>query len=1411
MDTSSFCVQSQKTAVAQISNPNNNKTSKHKCRLVLDCGSQRSYITVRAASKLQLLPDNEDRLLVFTFGETIPKEMPSPSVEIVLETKRGTKKQVRVNIVPHITEKLPIAKFDHSRVDLAADDDSIGENVNLLIGNDYYEGFRRQEKIQLKDNLYLIDTDFGWLYSGDENRKRHTPENILTVTTYCHCHSSSCPYFTEPDLPLRNIDIKFLWSLECIGINDSPKATRQEEAVKHFNDTIQYNNGRYEVTWPWIEYPPQLPVNFGMALGRLKSLVSRLDSATLQEYDDILKEQLNGNVIEIVEPHRNDTEHPVHYLAHHIVKNEGKRGRIVYDASMRSMDKKSLNECLYSGPSMLEDLTALLLKFRTKKIAIVADVEKAFLQVGLQEKDRDVTRFLWAKDITKDLTGDNLLYLRFCRVPFGIISSPFLLTATIRYHMSQTDGNLLKDIANNCYVDNLVTGANSVKEAQEIYEKTRETFGQISMNIRDWLSNNKEFLDLVPSEQQAKHENTVKILGLSWNVKRDTVKLRITDQHFDKDAPVNTKRKVLRTLARIYDPCGFICPLTLPLKVLFRSTCDQKHKWDTNLPDDLVQSMQEILNVIKTAVNLELPRCVTNVNPELETTYQLHGFSDASKAGYAAVIYLTTRSNQGTSISFLMGKSRIAKGEDTSELHIPKLELLGLLIASRLLKYVRENLSLPISKEMLWTDSLVVHGWMRSDKLLPPFVSNRVEEIRKNQMGAELYYINTKMNPADVATRPDRWSQSKELWFNGPTFLKEDETMWPTDRYYMNHMTVLSVAEGLDQSGHSSIPETDDGPGNEPRTVEANDNQQMEIEDQIDQLTNNNLSDDIPEIYSVQDTPPSLNSAASTIAEIKKLQKLHFANEIAGKVTHLTRNLGLFLDVDGVLRCQGRMVNTTWNYDMKHPILLPRDCEFTKRIIKETHESNYHVGTTHTLSLIREKYWIPQGKRQVERVISRCQRCVKHGGGPYRLPTAPDLPTERVNYSTPFTYCGVDYFGPLYVNTPTGKQKRWVALFTCLAVRAIHLEIVNNLTAEECLLALRRFAATRNTPQRLYSDNATCFKLTSEVVSKPYCIEKGIEWRFIPQLAPWHGGFYERLIGVVKHSLKRTLEKHLLGDSKLLTVLKEVEAVVNSRPLTKIGTEVIHILRPADFLSLGKCLTLTPAMNSVCTVDSSKLQVNLIESWKKGLIILEEFKKIFMAQYLTSLRERYQNSPKQPRTVSDCEPKLGDIVQIKSDLKNRELWKVGKIAELIRSADGKHRVAKVKVGDSIMTRSVGHLYPLETETDDSPQTGATEEEQTAPPLDTPIEYLDLDAAPSASDSIQPPQTNPVPENHDEVVAAEEVMNVQESMMDTETSRSEEVTSNPDSILPGTRTKRDAAIRAREKILEWTRHLLTLLQ
>ncbi|XP_073941069.1 uncharacterized protein [Choristoneura fumiferana] len=706
------------TAVIQAKNPN--KDYKRTCRLILDSGSQRSYITAKKSSILQLVPDSQDNLLVYTFGAVNPKEMSSPSADITIITKRGITKDIRVNIVPHITDSLPIAQVNNPHIDLPADDDSVGETIDLLIGNDYCTSFMRNSRIKLANDLYALDSDFGYVLSGRVVEEEHTtPNNTLAVNTYCQCHVTSCPYFTEPDLPLRNIDVKFLWSLENIGITDSPKVTREEEAVRHFNDTVKYHNDRYQVKWPWIHYPPDLPTNFGLALGRLKSILKRNNMVTTREYDSILKEQLELGIIEIVNQGADRTDHPIHYLPHHMVKQQGKPGRIVYDASAKTSGHKSLNECLYSGPSMLEDLTALLIKFRTKKIALLADVEKAFLQVALQEEDRDVTRFLWVKDIGKALNDENLLCLRFCRVPFGIISSPFLLTATIRYHLSHSNETLLKTIAERCYVDNLVTGANSTEEATQIFDQTRSAFGQLSMNIRDWISNDEQFMELTPKTLRANQGDNVKVLGLNWNVKEDKLKLKVTQSHFNMDTPVDTKRRVLRALARIYDPCGFVCPLILSMKLIFQNLCEMKVKWDTKLPTDLTQSISKTLEKLNIITNIEIPRYIGSDTADTPVRYHLHCFTDASKNAYAAVVYLKAINEEESTVSFVMAKSRISQTNDKEELKIPKLELLGFLIGSRLLKYLRQNLDLSVEKEFLWTDSLVVLSWMKSNKLLP--------------------------------------------------------------------------------------------------------------------------------------------------------------------------------------------------------------------------------------------------------------------------------------------------------------------------------------------------------------------------------------------------------------------------------------------------------------------------------------------------------------------------------------------------------------------------------------------------------------------------------------------------------------------------------------------------------------------
>ncbi|XP_045541861.1 uncharacterized protein LOC123723324 [Papilio machaon] len=285
--------------------------------------------------------------------------------------------------------------------------------------------------------------------------------------------------------------------------------------------------------------------------------MKRLDSQVIETYDKVLKDQLDKGIIETIEDLWVELEQPVYYMHHHCVLREGKSTdlRIVYDASSKTREKDSLNDCLYRGPLMLEDLTGLLIRFRENKVGIVADVEKTFLQIGLQHPDRDVTRFLWYKDLTKDISVSNIQHYRFCRVPFGVISSPFLLNATIKYYLSNTVNDLSKRMSEDIYVDNLVTGAESVAEAYNLYKTAREVFKGLSMNIREWNSNSHEFLMRVPKE------------GIEWNTQEDVLKLK---PNFEMAKNLETKGGVLKTTASIYDPCGFVAPMILPAKRLLQ-------------------------------------------------------------------------------------------------------------------------------------------------------------------------------------------------------------------------------------------------------------------------------------------------------------------------------------------------------------------------------------------------------------------------------------------------------------------------------------------------------------------------------------------------------------------------------------------------------------------------------------------------------------------------------------------------------------------------------------------------------------------------------------------------------------------------------------------------------------------------
>ena len=225
-----------------------------------------------------------------------------------------------------------------------------------------------------------------------------------------------------------------------------------------------------------------------------------------------------------------------------------------------------MNECLYRGPVILKDLCALLLRFRTQKISVVADIEKAFHQVGLKETDRDVTRFLWLKDVSKPITDKNLEIFRFTRIPFGVISSPFILGSTIRHHLQRENNPVADKLAKDLYVDNLITGGNTEEEVSQIYNYAKRTFQEMSMNLREWGSNSSTLQQVFKEEDKYKG-NKMKVLGLAWTLEKDEISLggkRLTNSE------VYTKRQILKETATVFDPLGFFTPVTLNAKLLLK-------------------------------------------------------------------------------------------------------------------------------------------------------------------------------------------------------------------------------------------------------------------------------------------------------------------------------------------------------------------------------------------------------------------------------------------------------------------------------------------------------------------------------------------------------------------------------------------------------------------------------------------------------------------------------------------------------------------------------------------------------------------------------------------------------------------------------------------------------------------------
>ena len=438
----------------------------------------------------------------------------------------------------------------------------------------------------------------------------------------------------------------------------------------------------------------------------------------------------------------------------------------------------------------------------------------------------------------------------------------------------------------------------------------------------------------------------------------------------------------------------------------------------------------------------------------------------------------------------------------------------------------------------------------------------------------------------------------------------------------------------------------------------------------------------------------TLNAKISA-ADVESAQTLwlkcvqHVEKDVVGsKFQQTVANLKLFTDEHGVLRCKGRLDRSDLEYERKYPVFLPKNSHLTTLLIEQAHRDVKHMGPNDTLVQMRSRFWIVQGRRLVKSVVSRCTRCRRVEGRSYPSPPTASLPEFRVMGDTAFTNIGIDYCGPLYVYDiykRTTMFKSYILLATCALSRAVHLELVPNQSSTALIRALKRVFARRGTASMICSDNGKSFK--SELTVE-FARELLIRWRYNLELAPWWGGFFERLVRMTKRVLRKVLEKSRLTFEELTTVVTEVEGVVNNRPLTYVPDEISEPLTPSHLLQGRRLMDRSPV---VSTYSSELNETEMTKRAKHLDKVVRHCWTRWRHEYLTELRERDRHV-----AATDKSPSVGDVVLISEKLLPRGRWRIGRVDDLIKGKDGVVRGARVVLSNrAVLNRPVENLYPVE--------------------------------------------------------------------------------------------------------------------
>ena len=874
------------------------------------------------------------------------------------------------------------------------------------------------------------------------------------------------------------------------------------------------------------------------------------------------------------------------------------------------------------------------------------------------------------------------------------------------------------------YMDDLLTGAETEVKAIQMFEEACGIMKKASMDLVKWNTNSEKLMDICRKENIASpiaqkiidddslEECSSKLLGIHWNAVTDTFQFRGEELIKRTAESRATKRSILKIAPRLYDPMGWITPYVVRVKLLLQSLWEHGLEWDENIPAHLEKKWRMWVEELKDINSVEIPRRYSNSNLTIKNR-ELHVFGDASEAAYGAVAYLKSYDEKGNSnTSLVYAKSKVAP---VKKVTLPRLELLAAEMSSKMAQYVQKSLQLPDVEEFLWTDSQIALCWIKApSKQWKTFVSNRVQRIQQMSDPVNWRWCPGVTNPADLVSRGIRLKEliTSELWLHGPSWLQESREEYPKE-VPESEQSIDYLAEQREKCAVCLVQKSQkpDAKCLAGKLVQPSKYWRLKTLLKTTAYITRY-------IYNISHKAGSRKSESLTTADIEasekywiqQVQEENFREELAllkkgeevrsdSKLVKLTP---YYDQEDGLIKMKGPIQYADISESEKHPVILPPKSYIVKLIIEDVHRKQLHAGINQTLVALRERFWIIRGRALVRRIVKSCILCRKYAPVRLQMPMAP-LPRDRITRTHPFQVVGIDFTGPVYVVTPGGEIiKSYITLFTCATIRAVHLELVLDLTTDAFMRAFRRFVSRRGMCSTIYSDNALTFKKASKLLEqyseimhgrkfREYLMENKIEWKFIIERAPWWGGFYERLMCTMKQPLKKVIGRSSLTIDEMQTVLTEVEAMVNSRPLTFISDDPdeTSYLTPASFL-IGRPVTSLPVKpckgKEPYTTATRKDLNRMLTSQNKYLNLLW---KMWREEYVRNLG----TVPSKTKESNRLKP--GELVMMTDHNNPRCKWKVGVVDKVKEGRDEKIRAVWIRTGTTTLPRPIQHVARLE--------------------------------------------------------------------------------------------------------------------